>query len=97
MEVDLDAIVRNAGAARSRAGVPLIPMVKADAYGLGAEAVARALEAVDPYGYGIATVAEGRTLTVGDGLPGSAAGPSTPLHAGAEARASSSGLILPGR
>ena len=62
MEVDLDAIVRNAGAARSRAGVPLIPMVKADAYGLGAEAVARALEAVDPYGYGIATVAEGRTL-----------------------------------
>lgn len=62
MEVDLGAIVRNARAAQSRAGVRLIPMIKADAYGLGAEAVARALEPVDPYGYGIATVAEGRAL-----------------------------------
>lgn len=62
MEVELDAIVRNARAARSRAGVPLIPMVKADAYGLGAVAVARALEAVEPYGFGIATVEEGRAL-----------------------------------
>jgi len=62
MEVDLDAVVRNARAAQSRAGVPLIAMVKADAYGLGAEAVARALESVDPYAYGIATVEEGRQL-----------------------------------
>lgn len=62
MEVDLDAVLRNARAAQSRAGVPLIPMVKADAYGLGAESIARALEALEPCGYGIATVAEGRAL-----------------------------------
>jgi alanine racemase len=62
MEVDLDAVLRNARAAQSRAGVPLIPMVKADAYGLGAESVTRALEAIEPYAYGIATVAEGRAL-----------------------------------
>lgn len=62
MEVDLDAIVRNARAVQSRAGVPLIPMIKADGYGLGAEAVGRALEAVDPHAYGIATIEEGRAL-----------------------------------
>ncbi len=62
MEVDLDAVLRNARAAQSRAEVPLIPMVKADAYGLGAESVARALEALDPCAFGIATVAEGRAL-----------------------------------
>ena len=70
MEVDLDAIVRNARAAQSRAGVPLIAMIKADAYGLGAEAVAHALEAVNPFGYGIATVEEGRQLrAAGIALP----------------------------
>ncbi len=62
MEVDLDAIVRNALAAQARAGVPLIPVVKADAYGLGAERVALALEKVEPYGFGIATIAEGEAL-----------------------------------
>jgi len=62
MEVDLDAIVRNAHAAKERAGVPLIPMLKADAYGLGAERVALALEAVEPLAYGVATVAEGKAL-----------------------------------
>jgi alanine racemase len=62
MEIDLDAIVRNAQAAQARAGVPLIPVVKADAYGLGAERVALALERVEPYGYGIATIAEGEAL-----------------------------------
>jgi len=62
MEVDLDAVIRNAHAARERSGVPLIPMVKADAYGLGAVPVARALESVDPLAYGIATIGEGREL-----------------------------------
>jgi len=62
MEVDLDALLRNARAARRRAGVPIIPMVKADAYGLGAERVALALESVEPLAYGIATVTEGREL-----------------------------------
>ena len=58
MDVDLGALVRNARTAQTRAGVPLIPMIKADAYGLGAERVANALESLDPYGYGVATIAE---------------------------------------
>lgn len=62
MEVDLGALVRNATALGNRAGVPLIPMIKADAYGLGAEQVAHALEEVSPMAYGVATVDEGRDL-----------------------------------
>jgi alanine racemase len=46
--VDLAAVCRNARVLRARAGVPLVPMIKADAYGLGAVAVARALGA--PFG-----------------------------------------------
>ena len=37
-------------------------MVKADAYGLGAVPVARALEVVEPWGYGVGTIAEGSAL-----------------------------------
>jgi alanine racemase len=37
-------------------------MVKANAYGLGAVPVARALAQVDPWGYGVATVEEGEEL-----------------------------------
>ena len=37
-------------------------MVKADAYGLGAVGVARALEPLDPWGYGVATIDEGEEL-----------------------------------
>lgn len=62
MEVDLGAVVRNTTALRSLAGVPVIPMIKADAYGLGAIQVAHALEAVEPWGYGVATVVEGQEL-----------------------------------
>lgn len=62
MDVDLGALVRNARTSQQRAGVRLIPMIKADAYGLGAERVAKALESLDPYAYGIATIAEGRAL-----------------------------------
>lgn len=62
MEVDLGALVRNAGALAKRAGVPLIPMVKADAYGLGARQVASALEQISPLAYGVATVDEGVEL-----------------------------------
>jgi alanine racemase len=62
VEVDLDALTRNARAIAARAGVPILPMVKADAYGLGALPVVRALERVDPWGYGVATVDEGRAL-----------------------------------
>lgn len=63
VDVDLGALVANARYLRARAGVPLVPMVKADAYGLGAVAVARALVAYgDPWGFGVATVAEGAEL-----------------------------------
>jgi alanine racemase len=37
-------------------------MIKADAYGLGAIAVARALESTDPWGYGVATLPEAGEL-----------------------------------
>ena len=62
MDVDLGALVRNARTSQMRSGVRLIPMIKADAYGLGAEPVAKALESLDPYAFGIATIAEGRAL-----------------------------------
>ncbi|NOT07349.1 MAG: alanine racemase [Gemmatimonadales bacterium] len=62
VEIDLAAIVQNARRFQQVAGVPLLPMVKADAYGLGATAVVRALESVDPWGYGVATSDEGAAL-----------------------------------
>ena len=58
VDVDLGALVRNGAALKRYAGVPLVPMVKADAYGLGAVACARALERLDPHGFGVATVHE---------------------------------------
>lgn len=65
VEVDLGALRRNAEALARRAAVPLLPMVKADAYGLGADAVVRALEPLRPWGYGVATVEEGAALRAG--------------------------------
>lgn len=62
MDVDLGAILRNARAAEARAGVPIIPMVKADAYGLGAVEITKSLEAVNPDAYGVATIEEGTEL-----------------------------------
>jgi alanine racemase len=62
VEVDLDAVVVNARTAARVAGTRLLPVVKANAYGMGAVAVSRALEAVDPWGYGVATVEEGGEL-----------------------------------
>lgn len=62
VDVDLDALARNAQRFQARMGRPLMPMVKADGYGLGAVAVAQALEPLDPWGYGVATVEEGATL-----------------------------------
>jgi len=61
LEIDLGAIVRNARAMAARTP-RILPMVKADAYGLGAVRVARALEQVAPWGYGVATIDEGREL-----------------------------------
>lgn len=69
--VDLAALRYNAARLRARAGVPLVPMVKADAYGLGVEPVVRALgtpfhgaEPTEdaPWALGVATVSEGEQL-----------------------------------
>lgn len=62
VEIDLGALQQNGATLARLARVPLIPMVKADAYGLGAIPVAKALEKLDPWGFGVATVAEGAEL-----------------------------------
>ncbi len=62
VDIDLGALRRNGVAIATRAGVPLVPMVKADGYGLGAVRVARVLDQLDPWGFGVATVREGEEL-----------------------------------
>jgi alanine racemase len=62
VEIDLGALNHNARKIAAAARVPLMPTVKADAYGLGAVGVARALEAVEPWGYGVGTIDEGEEL-----------------------------------
>jgi alanine racemase len=62
VDIDLGALRRNGVAIATRAGVPLVPMVKADAYGLGAVRAARVLDELDPWGFGVATVREGEEL-----------------------------------
>jgi len=62
VDVDLTALVRNARTIVTRSRARLLPMVKANGYGLGAVRVSRALEAVDPWGFGVATTAEGAEL-----------------------------------
>ena len=66
VEVDLAALVDNARAIARIAGTRLLPIVKANAYGAGAVAVSRALEALDPWGYGVATLEEGVELRAAD-------------------------------
>ncbi|HWA57019.1 MAG TPA: alanine racemase [Gemmatimonadales bacterium] len=63
--IDLRALVHNARTVADRSGARLLPMVKANGYGLGALEVARALEALDPWGFGVATVEEGAELRRG--------------------------------
>ena len=65
VEIDLGALCRNGAAVAARAGVPVLPMVKADGYGLGGLRAALALEALDPWGFGVATVTEGDELRRG--------------------------------
>lgn len=61
VEIDLDALRANYESIRRAVGpgTALIPMVKADAYGLGCDRVVRALEPLQPWGYGVATAEEG--------------------------------------
>jgi alanine racemase len=71
LDVDLDAVRHNVRQLRARAGVPLVVMVKANAYGVGAVMVSRALgvpfdrtpAASDaPWGLGIASLDEAAEL-----------------------------------
>jgi alanine racemase len=62
VDIDLDALVANARAVVAACGSRLLPMIKANGYGLGAVHVARALEPLDPWGFGIATPEEGAVL-----------------------------------
>ena len=62
VDVDLGALVANARTLAAVCGSRLLPMVKANGYGLGAVDVAAALERLDPWGYGVATVEEGAAL-----------------------------------
>ena len=62
VDVDLGALVANARTLSALTGSRLLPMVKANGYGLGAIPVAHALEPVDPWGYGVASVDEGAAL-----------------------------------
>jgi alanine racemase len=62
VEVDLAALVQNARTVGRISGARLLPMLKAGAYGLGAIPCAHALEAIDPWGYGVVTVQEGIAL-----------------------------------
>ena len=62
VDVDLTAVVSNARTIANRSRGRLLPMVKANGYGLGAVRVSRALEVLEPWGFGVATPAEGAEL-----------------------------------
>lgn len=64
VEVQAAAVRRNLRRIREALGPDgrVIPMVKADAYGLGVDRAVAALESTDPLAYGVATVQEGRRL-----------------------------------
>ena len=62
VEVDLGALVGNLAAIRGIAGVPVLAVVKADAYGHGAPEVAVALDGAGVAGFGVSLVEEGVQL-----------------------------------
>ncbi|HKT58546.1 MAG TPA: alanine racemase [Gemmatimonadales bacterium] len=62
VDVDLGALRANARTLAAVSGSRLLPMVKANGYGLGGPAAARALEPLEPWGYGVASVEEGAAL-----------------------------------
>ena len=61
-DVDLDAVASNTRALRTRAGVEVIAVVKADGYGHGAEAVAETAIAAGAAALAVATVEEAIVL-----------------------------------
>ncbi len=62
IEVSVAAVLENARTVARRTGARLLPVVKANAYGLGAVGVSGALEAVAPWGYAVATIEEAAEL-----------------------------------
>lgn len=64
VELDGAALRRNAHriSAAATPGTRILPMVKANAYGLGVEGAVATLDHTDPWGYGVATVEEGVEL-----------------------------------
>lgn len=87
VEIDLDALRANFQVIRQRAGAErgVLPMVKANAYGLGVERVVEALAPLRPWGWGVATVEEGAALRAA-GVAGVIL-IATPMPPGEEARA----------
>ena len=61
-EVNLTALTDNARTVAQASGARLLPMIKADAYGIGAPATIRALAPLDPWGFGVATSQEAAAL-----------------------------------
>lgn len=93
VEVRTASIARNLDRVRTAAGraVRMIPMVKADGYGLGVERVVAALAPARPFGYGVATVGEGlelRRIGVRDPVM-----IYSPVHPGSLARAVGGGVV----
>jgi len=62
VEVAVDALIDNARTIARVSGTRLLPVVKANAYGVGAVLASTALEQLDPWGYGVATIEEGAEL-----------------------------------
>ncbi len=62
VNVDLGALAANARAFEALVRTPILPVVKADAYGLGVAPVVRALEPAAPWGYAVGTPEEGEEL-----------------------------------
>ena len=61
VKIDLDAIKANFAAVRAKAGVPVMAVIKADAYGHGAVQVARLLQDVCPF-FGVSSLSEALEL-----------------------------------
>ena len=61
VKIDLDAIARNFSAVQEKAGVPVMAVIKADAYGHGAIAVARLLQDRCAF-FGVSSIAEALEL-----------------------------------
>jgi len=87
VRIDLDAIRDNVRTLRSIAGVPVMAVLKADAYGHGAVRAARAALAGGAVALAVATLGEARTLReAGIGAPILALGYTPPWQVAQAAR-----------